>query len=136
MEMDKPATAPSEKRVTGVGGIFFKCKDPAAMKKWYHEHLGLPVDKYGTSFESRDVDNPDRKTILQWSTFKQDTKYFQPSTKDFMINYRVENLERLVEQLKAEGVTVVDKIEPTDYGKFCHIMDPEGNKIELWEPKD
>ena len=132
-----PTTAPaSEKRVTGVGGIFFKCKDPNAMKKWYHEHLGLATDKYGTNFESRRADDPAKKAFLQWAPFKQDTKYFQPSTKEFMINYRVENLDRLVAQLKAEGVTVVDEIQTVDYGKFVHIMDPEGNKIELFEPND
>ena len=124
------------KRATAIGGVFFKCKDPNAMKQWYARHLGLNTDEYGTNFESRQADDPSRKAFLQWSPFKQDSTYMAPSTKEFMINYRVENLEWLIEQLKLEGVTVVDQIETVEYGKFCHVMDPEGNKIELWEPND
>jgi len=123
-------------KVTGVGGIFFRCKDPKATKEWYAQHLGLAVDKYGTMFEFRNADRPDEINYLQWSPFKEDTDYFDPSKKEFMINYRVQNIEGLVEQLKENGVTVVDKIETYEYGKFVHIMDPEGNKIELWEPVD
>jgi len=84
----------------------------------------------------RQDDDPTKKGITQWSSFAETTKYFEPSTKDFMINYRVENLEALVEELKKEGVTIVDKIEDSDYGKFVHILDVEGNKVQLWEPKD
>lgn len=124
------------KRVTGIGGIFFKCKDPKAMKQWYGEHLGLQTDDYGTNFEWRQADNPDKKGFSQWSTMSENTKHMEPSKKDFMINYRVENLEWLVEQLRAEGVTICDEIEAFEYGKFVHIFDPEGNKIELWEPND
>ena len=124
------------KKVTGIGGIFFKCKDPNKMREWYNTHLGLKTDKYGTSFEWRDATDSTKKGFTQWSPFSEKTKYFEPSTKDFMINYRVEDLEALVEQLKKEGVTVTDKIETAEYGKFVHIMDIEGNKIELWEPKD
>ncbi len=124
------------KRVTGIGGIFFKCKDPKAMKQWYGEHLGLQTDDYGTNFEWRQADNPDKKGFSQWSTMSENTKHMGPSKKDFMINYRVENLEWLVEQLRAEGVTICDEIEAFEYGKFVHIFDPEGNKIELWEPND
>jgi predicted enzyme related to lactoylglutathione lyase len=124
------------KRVTGIGGIFFKCKDPKAMKQWYGEHLGLQTDDYGTNFEWRQADNPDKKGFSQWSTMSESTKHMEPSKKDFMINYRVENLEWLVEQLRAEGVTICDEIEAFEYGKFVHILDPEGNKIELWEPND
>lgn len=123
-------------KVTGIGGIFFKCQDPDKMKSWYSEHLGIKTDQYGSMFESRNMQNPDEINYLQWSTFKEDTKYFQPSEKQFMINYRVKNMEALVEQLKKEGVTVVDSIEEFEYGKFVHIMDPEGNKLELWEPVD
>ena len=123
-------------KVTGIGGIFFKCKDPEKMKDWYSKNLGLRTNEYGSMFEFRLADNPDKKGYLQWSPFSEKTKYFEPSQKDFMINYRVENLEKLVEELKAAGVTVTDKIETYDYGKFVHIMDPEGNKIELWEPVD
>jgi len=124
------------KRVTSIGGIFFKCKDPEKIKEWYSKHLGINSDKYGTSFEWRRADDATKKGFTAWSTFNNDTKYFEPSEKEFMINYRVENLELLVEELKKEGVTVVDEIENYEYGKFVHIMDIEGNKIELWEPKD
>lgn len=124
------------KRVTSIGGVFFKCKDPDKIKDWYAKHLGLNTDKYGTSFEWRQADDGTKKGFTVWSPFKEDTKYFQPSEKEFMINYRVENLEQLVEELKKEGVTVVDEIETYEYGKFVHILDIEGNKIELWEPND
>ncbi|MFC2186099.1 VOC family protein [Fulvivirgaceae bacterium LMO-SS25] len=124
------------KRVTGIGGIFFKCKDPKAMKQWYGRHLGLQTDDYGTNFEWRQAANPEKKGFSQWSTMSESTKHMEPSKKDFMINYRVENLEWLVEQLRAEGVTICDEIEAFEYGKFVHILDPEGNKIELWEPND
>lgn len=125
-----------KKKVTGIGGIFFKCEDPAKMKEWYSKNLGLVTDEYGSMFEFRSAENPDEKAYLQWSPFSDKTKYFEPSKKEFMINYRVENIESLVEELKADGVEVLDDIESYDYGKFVHIMDPEGNKIELWEPVD
>lgn len=121
------------KRVTGLGGIFFKCKDPKQIKEWYKKHLGLDTNDYGATFEWREEENPDKKGSTQWSPFSETTKYFAPSEKDFMINYRVADLEALVEELKKEGVTIVDNIETYDYGKFVHILDPEGNKIELWE---
>jgi predicted enzyme related to lactoylglutathione lyase len=124
------------KKVTGIGGIFFKCKDPNKMKEWYKTHLGLDAGPYGASFEWRQAEDPTKKGSTQWNPFAETTKYFDPSTKDFMINYRVENLEVLVDQLKNEGVTIVDKIESFDYGKFVHIIDVEGNKIELWEPNE
>ena len=122
------------KKVTGLGGFFFKTKDPAALKKWYGEHLGLPVDDYGCTFWWKDQEGNDCST--QWSPFKEDTKYFTPSEKQFMMNFRVENLEELLKELKASGVTVVGDIEEYEYGKFGWILDPEGNKIELWEPID
>jgi len=124
------------KRVTGVGGMFFKCQDPDQIKSWYARHLGFQTDPYGTNFEWRQAEDPSRKGFTQWSPFTADTQYFNPSTKEFMINFRVENLEALVPLLKEEGVTVLDEIETFEYGKFVHILDPEGNKIELWEPKD
>jgi len=124
------------KKVTGIGGIFFKSNDPKHIKKWYHQNLGLTIDAYGSPFEFRNANNPDEVNYLQWSPFEKDTKYFEPSKKEFMINYRVDNLEPLVAQLKKNGVTILDEIETFDYGKFVHIMDPEGNKIELWEPVD
>ena len=124
------------KKVTGIGGVFFKCKDPDAIKSWYKTHLGLDTDQYGTTFEWRQGDDSTKKGFTQWSPFQESTDYFEPSKREFMINYRVENLEELVAQLRAEGVTVVDEIEAFDYGKFVHILDVEGNKIELWEPND
>jgi predicted enzyme related to lactoylglutathione lyase len=124
------------KKVTGIGGIFFKCKDPKAVNEWYKTHLGFATTPYGTSFEWRQIDDSSKKGLTQWNPFADNTKYFEPSAKDFMINYRVENVEALVEQLKNDGVTIVDKIEDTNYGKFVHIIDIEGNKVELWEPKD
>lgn len=124
------------KRVTGLGGIFFKCDDPGQLRKWYQQHLGLQTDNYGTSFEWMKADGSGRKGYTVWSTFKKDTTYFSPSEKDFMINFRVENLEELLALLRQEGVTVLDKIANYEYGKFAHILDPEGNKIELWEPVD
>ena len=122
------------KKVTGIGGVFFKCKDPNKIKDWYKTHLGFDTGQYGTSFEWLESADPTKTGITQWSPFSETENYFDPSTKGFMINYRVENLVDLVEQLKKEGVTIVDKIETYDYGKFVHIMDIEGNKIELWEP--
>jgi predicted enzyme related to lactoylglutathione lyase len=130
------ANTTTMKKVTGIGGIFFKCKDPNKMKEWYKTHLGLETNQYGANFEWRQEEDPTKKGSTAWSPFAETSKYFEPSTKDFMINYRVENLEALVEQLKNEGVTIVDKIESSDYGKFVHIIDVEGNKIELWEPVD
>ncbi len=122
------------KKVTGIGGIFFKCKDPNKMKEWYKTHLGLNTNDYGATFDWREVADPTKEGSTSWSPFAETTKYFEPSTKEFMINYRVANLEALVEELKKEGVTLVDQIESYDYGKFVHILDMEGNKIELWEP--
>jgi predicted enzyme related to lactoylglutathione lyase len=124
------------KKVTGIGGIFFKCKDPKKMTEWYREHLGLHTNDYGATFEWYESPDSPKKAMTQWSPFSETTQYFAPSTKEFMINYRVENLEALVEELKKGGVTIVDAIETYDYGKFIHILDAEGNKIELWEPID
>jgi len=124
------------KKVTGIGGVFFKCMDPEKMKEWYKTHLGIDAGKYGATFEWRDADDSTKKGSTAWNPFPKTTKYFEPSTKDFMINYRVENLEALVEELKKEGVTIVDELQAFDYGKFIHILDSEGNKIELWEAID
>jgi predicted enzyme related to lactoylglutathione lyase len=121
------------KKVTGIGGIFFKCDDPKKMTEWYAKNLGLPVEKYGTMFTWRTTDDPDKEGTTVWSPFAKDTQYFEPSKKDFMINYRVENIEELVEQLKSDGVTIIDEIKTYEYGKFVHVLDPEGNNIELWE---
>lgn len=123
-------------KVTGIGGVFFKSKDPEAIKKWYGKNLGLAITPYGSPFEFRNAHRPEEINYLSWSPFAADTDYFNPSKKEFMINYRVQHIEQLVENLKAKGVTIVDKIEEFSYGKFVHILDLEGNKIELWEPKD
>ncbi|MGJ5642839.1 VOC family protein [Formosa sp. S-31] len=123
-----------KKRVTGLGGFFFKTENPDAIKQWYGKHLGLPVDDYGCTFWWKDKHGKDCST--QWSPFAKDTTYFNPSDKPFMMNFRVENLTELLKTLKAEGVTVVGDIEEYEYGKFGWILDPEGNKIELWEPID
>lgn len=124
------------KRVTGIGGIFFKCKDPGKVRAWYQAHLGLNVNQYGAVFEWRQGADTLKKGFTQWSPFGEKTTYFAPSDKDFMINYRVADLDALLVQLKNEGVNILDKVEVADYGKFVHIMDIEGNKIELWEPRD
>lgn len=125
------------KKATGIGGIFFKCKDPKKMAEWYQKNLGLTTNPYGgVTFEWYEGTDSTKRGQTQWQPFPEATKYFEPSTKDYMINYRVENLEALVEQLKKNGVTIVDKIEAFEYGKFIHIIDVEGNKVELWEPKD
>jgi predicted enzyme related to lactoylglutathione lyase len=121
-------------RVTGIGGVFFKTKDPKASRDWYKKHLGFNTDDYGSTFWWKDKDGNDCTT--QWSPFKEDTSYFKPSSKDFMFNYRVENLERLLDVLNKEGVTIVGEMETYDYGKFAWILDNENNKIELWEPID
>jgi len=124
------------KKVTGIGGIFFKCKDPGKLKEWYQTHLGLHTNEYGTVFEWWQGADSSKKGFTQWSPFNETTKYFEPSAKEFMINYRVENIEALVEELKKNGVTVLDSIAKYEYGKFVHILDPEGNNVELWEPND
>lgn len=124
------------KKVTGVGGVFFKCKDPDAMKDWYDNNLGLVTNEYGSLFEFRSTDEPDKKEYLQWSPFSDKTKYFEPSKKEFMINYRVKNLNDLLKELRKNGIEIAGEIEEYEYGKFAWIIDPEGNKLELWEPID
>lgn len=123
-----------EPKVTGIGGVFFRSNDPAETKKWYTEHLGFETNAYGATFEGRELDNPKVINALQWSVFKSDTTYFEPSTKEFMINYRVQNIEGLVAKMLKNGATVLDEIVTYEYGKFVHLLDPDGNKIELWEP--
>ncbi len=125
-----------EPKVTGIGGIFFKCTDPHVTKTWYQKHLGLVTDQYGSLFEFRNALNPNEINYLQWSPFKEDTDYFQPSEQTFMINYRVQNMEELLKNLQRDGVTICDEIATYSYGKFVHIMDADGQKIELWEPID
>ncbi|WP_428233013.1 VOC family protein [Flavobacterium sp.] len=121
-------------KVTGIGGIFFFTENPQETRNWYAKNLGFDVNEWGATFESGNVDKPGEINSLQWSPFKKGDDYFSPSKKDFMINYRVQHIEELVSQLKENGVTVLDEIVTYDYGKFIHIMDSDGNKIELWEP--
>lgn len=123
-------------KVTGIGGIFFKAKDTKTLKEWYKTHLGLNTDEYGTSFEWRQGADSTKYGFTQWSPFSEKTTYFAPSEKEFMINYRVENLEALIEELTRAGIVFTDTMESYEYGKFIHLIDPEGNKIELWEPVD
>jgi D-3-phosphoglycerate dehydrogenase len=123
-----------DKRVTGIGGIFFKAKDPKALVTWYGKYLGLKTDDYGSTFWWKDKDGNDCST--QWSPFVDDTTYFAPSEKQFMQNFRVHDLENLLKKLSDEGVTIVGEVETYDYGKFGWVLDIEGNKIELWEPID
>ncbi len=123
------------RRVTGIGGVFFKAADPKQLKEWYNEHLGITPDEQGyISFEWREKDDPDKVAFTAFEAFPNDTKYFDPSSKPFMVNFRVADLHELLAQLRKEGVQVDDKIEEHEYGRFGWIMDPEGNRIELWEP--
>ena len=124
------------KKVTGIGGIFFKTKDPKKISKWYGDNLGLVINPYGSVFEFRQGAAPDKKGYTVWSPFKEDTDYFAPSEEPFMVNYRVADLKALIEDLREKGVKIVGEIEEFEYGKFAHILDPEGRKMELWEPVD
>ena len=123
-----------EPKVIGIGGIFFFSDNPKETREWYHKNLGLVVNDYGSTFEFRNADRPEELNYLQWSPFKTGTDYFKPSTKEFMVNYRVQNIEGLVSKLKENGIKILDDIATYDYGKFVHILDVDGNKIELWEP--
>jgi predicted enzyme related to lactoylglutathione lyase len=123
------------KRVTGIGGVFFKSKDPEALGAWYRTHLGIAVEDWGgAAFRWKDQDNPEGGGTTIWNPFSADTSYFAPSASPFMINYRVEDLHALLAALRAEGVQVEDKVEESEYGKFGWVIDPEGNKLELWQP--
>ena len=123
-------------RVTGIGGIFFKAKDPKALKAWYSKNLGIRIALSGSNFEWRQGTDSTKKGFTLWAPFKETTKYFQPSEKQFMINYRVEGLDQLLAQMKEAGILPTDSVQKASYGSFVHLMDPEGNKIELWEPND
>ena len=135
MEEQKNETANTTPKVTGIGGIFFYSDNLEETNAWYTKNLGIEINDWGSSsFESRNINRPDEINSLQWKPFKKGDEYFAPSKKDFMINYTVQNIEALVSKLKENGVTILDTIETYDFGKFIHIMDAEGNKIELWEP--
>ena len=122
-------------RVTGIGGIFFKSEDPTKLREWYEDKLGIKADEYGKTFLWNATEPPHVGSTV-WAPFNQKTTYFEPSQKQFMINFRVNDLSELVEELQAKGVNVIDSILEESYGKFAHIVDLEGNKIELWEPVD
>jgi predicted enzyme related to lactoylglutathione lyase len=124
------------KRVIGLGGIFFKTKDRDKVADWYQKHLGIDVKSWGAVFPWRRHDQPEKETYTAWSPFKSGTKYFEPGEQDYMINYQVEDLFGLLEVLKAEGVTVLDETDVSEFGKFGWVIDPEGRKIELWEPPE
>jgi len=134
MEEQKNETKGTAPKVTGIGGIFFFSDNPKETRDWYSQNLGLDTNDWGSTFESRNINRPEEINSLQWSPFKNGSDYFAPSKKEFMINYTVQNIEGLVSKLKENGVTILDEIATYDYGKFVHIMDTEGNKIELWEP--
>ncbi|MCF8277384.1 MAG: VOC family protein [Flavobacteriales bacterium] len=134
-QTESASTIDTTPRVTGIGGIFFFSDNPKETREWYAKNLGLKINDWGSSsFESRSLERPEEINTLEWNPFKKGSDYFAPSEKEFMINYRVQHLEALLEKLKENGVTIVDSIATYDYGKFVHIMDADGNKIELWEP--
>lgn len=122
------------RRVTGIGGIFFKSRDPQALSAWYRTHLGVGVEDWGGAAFRWAEDNPSGTGTTIWSPFKEDTGYFAPSTASFMVNFRVENLHGLLAALRTEGCQVMDEVQESEYGKFGWVVDPEGNKIELWQP--
>ncbi len=122
-------------KATGIGGVFFYSSNPKATNEWYSKNLGIEMNEWGSSsFESRNIDNPEQIDSLQWKAFKSGDEYFSPSENGFMINYQVQNIEGLIAKLKANGVTILDELTSYDYGKFIHILDDDGNKVELWEP--
>lgn len=124
-------------RVTGIGGIFFKARDKAALIAWYRERLGMDVQEWGgATFDWRDADDAAKRGQTLWTVFPRESPYFDPSASPFMINYRVANLDRMLAQLRTAGVTVDDKIESSEFGRFGWAMDPEGNRVELWEPPE
>jgi catechol 2,3-dioxygenase-like lactoylglutathione lyase family enzyme len=119
------------KRVTGLGGVFIRCSDPEKSRAWYARHLGIPMEPWGATFHFKDETNPEAYNVL--SFFTPDAPYFAPSESTFMLNFRVDDLDALLEALRAEGVTIVGEPMVEDYGKFAWILDPDGNKLELWE---
>ena len=122
-------------KVTGIGGIFFLAREPERMAAWYREHLGIPAEDGHADFVWQEPGPGAKPARTVWAVFPKDTDYFGPTRPAFMINYRVSNLDRMLEQLRAQGIAV-EKIESYEYGRFAWITDPEGNRLELWEPKD
>ena len=125
------------RRVTGIGGIFFKAKDAVALRTWYKEHLNIDVQDWGgAAFRWMDEAGQPTAGTTVWSIGPFDGDYFAPSKSSFMINYRVADLHAVLHALRAEGCNVIDKTDDSEYGKFGWVLDPEGNKIELWQPPD
>jgi predicted enzyme related to lactoylglutathione lyase len=123
------------KRVTGIGGIFFKAKDAPALQAWYKRHLGIDVQSWGgTAFQWTDDEGKPAAGMTVWSIATEQSNQFAPSTAPFMVNYRVDDLGALIEALREEGCNVLEKIDDSEYGKFGWVIDPEGNKVELWQP--
>lgn len=123
------------KRVTGIGGIFFHANDPVALRAWYQRHLGIDVQDWGgTAFTWTDADGKPTGGMTVWSIGKAGSDHFAPSTAPFMVNYRVDDLDALLRALRDEGCNVLDKTDDSEFGKFGWVIDPEGNKVELWEP--
>lgn len=130
-------TTPEQRRVTGIGGIFFKARDPDGLREWYRRHLGVPIEEWGGAvFQWQSPHNPSGQGATVWSIFKSDTENFGPGPSQFMINFRVANLHALLALLRAEGCNVADKVDDSEYGKFGWVTDPEGNRVELWEPPE
>ena len=125
-----------EPKVTGIGGVFFKTANASKTKDWYRDNLGIKVNEWGASFEFRNANRPEEINYLSWSPFSADTDYFNPSDQSFMINYRVQNLDGLLQQFKSKGIELLGPVQEFEYGRFAHILDPNGIKIELWEPID
>ena len=130
MSVDSTA---SRGRVTGIGGVFFKSRDAAALAAWYAEHLGFPVESWGGAI-FRNADEPRGDACTNWSPFAEDTSYFAPSPHAFMLNLRVDDLDALIERLRASGVNVLERADDSEYGRFRYVLDPEDNLLELWEP--
>lgn len=126
----------AKQKATGIGGVFFRAKNPAKLCAWYREHLGLPIDDAwnGCQFEWRELKDPKKTSATVWSAFKTDTKYFGKGKQGHMVNYRVANLKKMLAQLKRAGVWIDPDVQSSEYGKFAWIKDGEGNRIELWEP--
>jgi predicted enzyme related to lactoylglutathione lyase len=123
-------------KVTGLGGVFFKARDPQALGRWYAEHLGLPVSDWGGAVFDWTESDSGRPAYSVWSPFKESTEYFQPGDKPFMINLRVDDLDALLAQLRDEGCEVLDRREDGEQGRFGYVLDPEGQLVELWQPPE
>jgi catechol 2,3-dioxygenase-like lactoylglutathione lyase family enzyme len=129
--------SPAQRRVTGIGGIFFKARNPGELREWYRRHLGIPIEEWGGAvFRWQSPDNPSGTGTTVWSIFEPDSSYFGPGSSQFMLNFRVDDLHALLALLRAEGCNVEDRAEDSEYGKFGWVTDPEGNRVELWEPPE